>query len=398
MPQPQIKVPKGRLTAQKPLEVLAIDFTMLEPATDGRENVLVITDVFTKFTIAVPTRDQRAETTAKALVKEWFFRYGVPLRIHSDQGRNFESELIRHICQVYGIQKSRTTPYHPQGNGQCERFNRTLHDLLRTLPPRKKRRWPEHLPELLFAYNSTPHATTGYSPYFLLFGRDPRLPLDSLLGEEEVDSNNDWLQEHLTRLKEAHSHASRTADGAANLSADTSLNQQSTLQVGQLVYLRNRVLGRNKIQDAWDPQVYEVKERRGPVYMVQPIEADKPPKAVHRLNLRPCGPLPSQVQVPTPHEPVTSGPELDPDSSSDSDGEEIVIERPRPQPRPRVTVPPIPAPRRTNRTTAGHHTNIHRLPQPVDQSTRMGAFIQEVASTLLREAVREFRGGLEDEI
>ena len=96
------------------------------------ENFLVITDVFTKFIQAIPTRDQRATTVAKVLQREWFVRYGVPRRIHSDQGRNFESGLIQELCELYSIEKSHTTPYHPHGNAQCERFNSTVHGLLRS--------------------------------------------------------------------------------------------------------------------------------------------------------------------------------------------------------------------------------------------------------------------------
>lgn len=155
-----------------------MDYTTHEPAQNGVENVLVLTDVFSKYTIAVPTRDQRAATVARVLVTEWFYKFAVPARLHSDQGRNFESHLIQQLCNLYGIAKSRTTPYHPEGNGQCERFNRTLHNLLRTLPVSRKRDWHACLPHLLYCYNTTLHQSTGESPFLLMFGQEPRLPID----------------------------------------------------------------------------------------------------------------------------------------------------------------------------------------------------------------------------
>lgn len=232
--------------ASHPLEVVAIDFTLLEKARSGCENLLTMTDAFTKYAWAVPTRDQTAATTAKALVREWFVRFGVPLRIHSDQGRNFESQVIEELCHMYGIKKSRMTPYHPEGNSQCERFHRTLPDLFRgALPPGKKNKWPEILHEVLYAYNCTPHSSTGYSPYYLLFGRDPRLPVDFLLGEEspETVSLDEWLSVHQQRLRHAFEkageHMKKKADQGAELHGKK--EYIVPIKIGHRVYCRNRL-------------------------------------------------------------------------------------------------------------------------------------------------------------
>ena len=104
----------------------------MEPAQNRRENVLVLMDMFTKFTVAVPTRNQTVETTANILVKEWFQKYRVPQCLHSDHGCNFESAVISELCNMY-IKKLRTTPYRPQGNAQTKQINRRLHNLLWTL-------------------------------------------------------------------------------------------------------------------------------------------------------------------------------------------------------------------------------------------------------------------------
>ncbi|KAK3749370.1 hypothetical protein QZH41_009456, partial [Actinostola sp. cb2023] len=107
------------------------------------------------------------ETVAKVLWEKVLVHFGLPQRLHSDQGQDFESHVIKDLCKVAGIEKSRTTPYHPQGNGQTERFNRTLLSMLGTLDVDKKKDWPEYISPLVHAYNCTRHSTTGYSPYFL---------------------------------------------------------------------------------------------------------------------------------------------------------------------------------------------------------------------------------------
>lgn len=217
-------------------------------------------------------------------------------RIHSDQGKCFEAEIIQQLCNIYRITKSRTTAYHPQGNGQCERFNRTLHDLLRSLPPARKRKWPEYIRELVFSYNVTPHASTGYSPYFLMYGRDPYLPVDFLLGRGNATSTTDlnmdrWIELHSEKLQFAYDRAK--AEIQSNEDNRKRRHEagkvDSELQIGDLVYLRNRgIKGRDKIQDKWRTEVYVIVGKPYPsVYSVQLENSDSVIKNVNRLELKP---------------------------------------------------------------------------------------------------------------
>ena len=284
-PQQKVKPPIKSLLATYPLEILAIDFTMLEMASNGKENVLVMTDVFTKFTCAIPTKDQKASTTAKILVQEWFYRYGIPSRIHSDQGRNFESEIIKELCKLYGIEKSRTSSYYPAGNGQCERYNRTMHGLLKTLSHEQKSKWPDHLPELVHVYNATPHSSTGQSPFYLLFGIEARLPIDSMLAVTLDRDHKDWLTKHAHRLKEMRELANERMIKKAKQRQKTynKTAKENDIEIGETVYKRNRVKGRNKIQDYWAPTPYTVIDKCDNLYTIQ--GANGRTEKINRMNL-----------------------------------------------------------------------------------------------------------------
>ncbi|GFS23840.1 Pol polyprotein [Elysia marginata] len=243
--------PLQHLTAQYPLQIVAMDFTQLERASDGREHVLVLTDIFTKWTVAVPVHDQTTKTVVRVLINDWILKYGAPQQLHSDQGRSFEAAVVKELCEQYQIKKTRTTAYHPAGNGQTERYNKTMFNLLRTLTPEEKRRWPQLLPELVFWYNTTSHSTTGHSPYLLLFGREPRLPIDDLVdtapGNPTTSSAEDYLRQHCQRLHSLYS-AVRGHVGERH-SRQVAPNRSTKIQPGDKVLLRCHPAGRNKIQD-----------------------------------------------------------------------------------------------------------------------------------------------------
>jgi len=157
-PQQKHRAPLQQYRVGAPLERVAIDVLGPLPRTeDGNEYILVVGDYWTKWmeTYAIP--DQQAETVAAKLVEEFICRFGVPLELHSDQGRNFESVVFAEMCRILGIEKTRTTAYNPKSDGMVERYNRTIVNAVALMiePHRNQRDWDRYLPYVGFAYRAS---------------------------------------------------------------------------------------------------------------------------------------------------------------------------------------------------------------------------------------------------
>ena len=176
-------VPRPR-SPMKPFDIFLVPFYMigvdligpLKLTRQGNKYILSIIDYYTKYAEAVALPNQEAETVVRAL-EQVFARHGMPSVLLTDQGRNFESHLVASMCQLFGIEKRRTTAYHPQTDGLCERFNGILKTLLRMRVNNDKDDWDEQLPHALLAYRVSKQSSTGATPFEMLYGRDPRLPL-----------------------------------------------------------------------------------------------------------------------------------------------------------------------------------------------------------------------------
>jgi hypothetical protein len=296
-PNKNPRAPLGNMAVGAPLDRLATDILGPLPQTlRGNQYILVTTDHFTKWVEIYAVPDQTAETCAQKLLDEVISRFGCPLTIHSDQGRNYESEIFKKLCHILEIRKTRTSVRNPRCNGQVERFNRTLLRMIKAYLRGEQENWDLHLGCLAAAYRATPHESTGLTPNLLMLGREVRLPAELAFGYVQnktrgnFTSYGEYVDLIRDRMHHAHQIARKHLQSAARRQKDLydARVSQSTYQPGDLIWLiadSRKIDMSPKLQNMYDGP-YVVKRTISCLnYMIQ-LDPYGKEKLVHHNKLK----------------------------------------------------------------------------------------------------------------
>ena len=246
--------------------------------TSESENryVLMLIDQFTKWLECYPLPKHTAENVVSKVVKGFISRFGCPLEIHSDQGSEFDSALFKSVCNLLEITKTHTTPYRPSANGQMERYNRTLLQVIRCYIRAKQKTWDQDLEELAAAIRCMKNRQTQFTANMMMLGREVRRPIDLMLGVEytNMQQNNpaEWVQKLRDTLKQVHEVAHTNLKGSLHQQKwdyDLRVNFKK-YNIGDAVYKINsasKVGQSKKLQSPWLGP-YLVEDNHGVVYKI----------------------------------------------------------------------------------------------------------------------------------
>ena len=231
------------IPAEGPFQVVAMDWIgPLKTSRSGNKYILVLTDLYTKWVEAWATYDHTALTTASLFVEEFITRFGAPKKLLTDRGNHFVNNFFTEVNKLLKIEKVETAPYRPQTDGQTERFNRTLIQMLAAYTSRGQEDWDQHLPYVLFAYRTSVHATTGFSPFALVYGRDAICPWDTLESyrfSKLAPAPAEWMADIKSRLQQANEVATENIQKAQQkmkLQYDKNAKPMQVLDIGSLVW------------------------------------------------------------------------------------------------------------------------------------------------------------------
>lgn len=284
------------MIVNKPFERVAADITELPLTTNGNRYVLVVTDYFTKYINMYALPDQTAETVAQCLFDKYFCEHGISEVLHTDQGKQFESKLVHRLCKLMGIVKTRTSPYHPQSDGQVERFNRTLKSELSKRLFSTGNQWDKMLNHIAFSYNTSVHSSIGYSPFFLVNSREACTPLEVMFGDTPVgyschSSYGDFVDDITKRMKEASKIVGQELVKAQEKQADYVELKTRFLPyvVGDLVWVNDPAKQRDKLAARWKGPHRVIRVmNNGVTYQLQDLSKSSiPSKVIHYNRLKP---------------------------------------------------------------------------------------------------------------
>ena len=291
------KIPRALLKpikVDRVLEIVTSDFMgPVKESRAGNINIIVLVDHKSKYSWFRATKDQTAKTTAP-IIANIELEFGIFEKLLTDQGKNYESELIAELCHLLDTDKLRTTPFHPIGDGQSEIRNKSLIKMIKTFIDDSHENWDELLPGLEYAYNTSVHAMTGMSPYFIMFGRHPKCPEDLIFNKPEIDfpvSINSYAQQVKENLHKAFQVVKENQDVKTELSQIyyNRNNIACTFEVGETVWVRSFKPAQGackKFSNKWKGP-YEVLNRLDNlVYSLKPLYTKGKKITMHRNNLK----------------------------------------------------------------------------------------------------------------
>jgi hypothetical protein len=238
---------------------------LTQSGKEGNQYILVMGEYLTRYIITAPMPDQTAETVARTFVNNVILIHGVPEKVLTDQGTNFQSDLMNILYKQYGITRVKTTAYRPQCDGMVERVNRTLADIIASYVSEEPSKWSDFLPSATFAYNTAVHSSTGYSPFYLMYGREATEPQDMIQPVRNRDMTDvnmifsqmwyDAVEKTKEKLEEAKEKQKQYYDRNA---------KRVEFEIGDKVLLKEMANIPGKFNMRWEGP-FSITERKGNV-------------------------------------------------------------------------------------------------------------------------------------
>lgn len=311
--------PLNTIQAGYPMQIVAADIVGPLPTSKaGNRYILVVSDYFTRWVEAYGIPNQEANTVASCLVDRMFCRFSMPQQFHTDMGAQFEAKVIQEICKLLQIRKSHTTAYHPQCDGLVERLNRTILAMLATMIKDHGGEWEEHLPRVCFAYNTSAQASTGFTPFYMMFGRNARIPLD-VIYDTPVAEEHVVIPQYVCNLRKSLRNAFKLARDNMNSAAirQKELYDQKVHgdphKVGDLVWLYTPAVSKGsskKLHCPWVGPFRVLKQLGQNVYRIQDTRTRRRKQVVNFDRLKPYhGTLNSEPVLNQEAQPMTNPPQ-----------------------------------------------------------------------------------------